>query len=689
MADSPTMDEHRDEPEAFSLERLLWVLRQRWQWVVVAPIVCVAATLVTLPFLPRLYEATSLVRVRQPAAQSGLSSMLSNWGINPSSPPSNTLSLKTVERLVRTRSCARQALALLRRRNLPALPRPLDESAALKTLRTKTTEPDILEITVRFPDPRWASALANAFALALSQRLAQDATSDITQQRRYLERHVQALERQLQDLDAQIAATKRRLGFTDIVKETEAIVKALYEAEAERSTLQAQLATADQTAERLRRELERQQPLISATVVRQDPIVQQLRQQLAQLEVQRADYLVRYTPEHIALRQLDATIRTLQREIAQRARQLVREPEVAPNPAYQLLWQSWVEAETNRFAMAARLQGLSRLTMLLRERLASLPESQRRFAALLRQQQALEQVYANLLVQLETNRLQEATQTRQVVVVDLSTPPKAPVSPRPLLSLVMAVTLGTIMGFAFALIWSTYTDTVQTPDELRRALDAPLVCSFPQVKTAASFLAWMQSSDSAAETVRLLRANLKFLGDGHQFLRCLLVTSPHGGEGKTFIATALATAWAQAGYQTVLVDWRHTEAPHPLLNVTSRHALPISADDPSAIAEGMVPTSLPNLWLISARQSAEVSSDTERLAPIFAHLRERADIVVVDAPPILTNADALLLVPLSDGVVVVAEASRTTRNDLQKVREQVRLARGRIVAAVLNKASST
>ncbi|MFA0775641.1 MAG: hypothetical protein THHGLFOP_001163, partial [Candidatus Fervidibacter sp.] len=220
------------EEEAIQLDQLLRVLwRRRWL-LLAAPVTTALVTLLSFPFLTRLYEGTSLVRVRQPAtSQSSLSSALSTLGVS-LPPPAGVLSLKTVERLTKTRSTVRLALAMLRRRkDLPPLPRPLTEDDVLSAIRTKTLEPDLLEISVRFPEPRWAAAIANALADALSQRFVRDTTSDITRQRRYLERRLQSLRQQLAELDGQVADLKKRLGVTDLVMETEAIVRAYYDAQ--------------------------------------------------------------------------------------------------------------------------------------------------------------------------------------------------------------------------------------------------------------------------------------------------------------------------------------------------------------------------------------------------------------------------------------------------------------------------
>ena len=393
--------------EEIQLSQMLQVIwRRRWLFIAF-PTLAVLTALLILPFLPRLYEATSLVRIRQPSGNQPSPSLFSAFSNLRISQP-GALSLKTVERLTKTRSTVRLALTRLRpRKDLPPLPRPLTEEDVLGAIETKTLEPDLLEVSVRFPEPRWAAAIANAIADALAQRLKDATTDDAIRKRRYLERHLQSLQQKLEDLDSQIALIKKRLGFTDVLKETEALVKSYYDAKLQRVALQAQLQSNTAHCYRLRQQLIREQPLISVEVLRQDPTVQEMRKQLAALEIQRADYLARYTPEHTALQQLNATIKELRQNIAQRARQLVRESEVVPNPAYQILWEKWVEAESQRFATEARLQGLDHLVSLLRQRLANLPDSQRQFAALMRHQQMAEQVYTNLLVQLEVARIQE------------------------------------------------------------------------------------------------------------------------------------------------------------------------------------------------------------------------------------------------------------------------------------------
>ncbi|MFA0781453.1 MAG: hypothetical protein RJAPGHWK_002983, partial [Candidatus Fervidibacter sp.] len=135
--------------EEIQLSQMLQVIwRRRWLFIAF-PTLAVLTALLILPFLPRLYEATSLVRIRQPSGNQpspSLSSAFSNLGIS----QPRALSLKTVERLTKTRSTVRLALTRLRpRKDLPPLPRPLTEEDVLGAIETKTLQPDLLEVSVR------------------------------------------------------------------------------------------------------------------------------------------------------------------------------------------------------------------------------------------------------------------------------------------------------------------------------------------------------------------------------------------------------------------------------------------------------------------------------------------------------------------------------------------------------------
>lgn len=699
------------EEEAIDLKQIVRTLQKRWKVVVGVSILVLIVTLGYLRTAPRIYEATSIIRV-QPSQQIAPSGLLL-----PNTRQPQQIDLKTIERLVTTRLTAQEAVRILKSRRLRALERLVysnstvkgalriardevsDQSkledlaveAIIKSTKTKSIEPDLVEIRVRNPDPELSALVANSVAEAMIQRFTREAQRDASQERRYIEKSLKTLESQLRDLEARIAQEKKRLGIIDIPEETKSLLTALRTYELELHDAQAQRDAAAAEAERLRQQVEKEQPLVSVDVLKEDPILKQMREQIATLELERARLLAIFTPEHPEVQQVEERINALRDALGKQARQLVKEREVAPNPAYQLLYQQLMTAEANLFASEARLRALNRYLPELRKRMESLPENQRLLGALLRKAQATEQVYTNLLLRLEEARIREVTKTGDLVIADLATPPSEPVSPRRLLSLAIALVLGIMLGVVTALILEGFDETVATAEEVQERLGIPVLASIPWTKlnlTREQILDLMASRRSVAEAVRSLRANLKFLSR-EKPMKVVLITSPAPGEGKSFLAISLAIAWAQSGHKTVLIDFdlRHPQV-HERLGLENEKGLSNFLVGAASIDEVIQGTPLRNLKVITSGplppNPAELL-DSEQIGQLLNRLREQFEIVILDTAPILAVSDTSLLVPYADGVISLAVPGQTLRPMLRQVKEQVKIAQGELIGAVLNK----
>ena len=62
--------------------------------------------------------------------------------------------------------------------------------------------------------------------------------------------------------------------------------------------------------------------------------------------------------------------------------------------------------------------------------------------------------------------------------------------------------------------------------------------------------------------------------------------------------------------------------------------------------------------------------------------REHYDIIVLDAPPVLAVSDVQVLVPKTDGVVVVANMGKTLKGDMRRTVEVLNLAQAKILGSV-------
>ncbi|HZY40753.1 MAG TPA: CpsD/CapB family tyrosine-protein kinase [Anaerolineae bacterium] len=195
----------------------------------------------------------------------------------------------------------------------------------------------------------------------------------------------------------------------------------------------------------------------------------------------------------------------------------------------------------------------------------------------------------------------------------------------------------------------------------------------------------------AAEAFRTLRTNIYFSGLDRS-IQTLLVTTVAPVEGKSLTLANLAVAMAQGDKRTILVD---TDLRRPTLhtifdlsNDTGLTSLFIDAKGP--IEPALNDVGVPNLQVLTSGplppNPAEVLG-SQRMLEVIAALKQRADIVLFDAPPVIAVTDAMVLGTRVDGVVLVIDAGSTRREHARRAKEQLEKLNIRIVGAVLNGAS--
>jgi Mrp family chromosome partitioning ATPase len=94
------------------------------------------------------------------------------------------------------------------------------------------------------------------------------------------------------------------------------------------------------------------------------------------------------------------------------------------------------------------------------------------------------------------------------------------------------------------------------------------------------------------------------------------------------------------------------------------------------------------LWLASFRQPAggwQTRGSLDRLRSRLSEMRKDFTVILIDAPPINTYADAALLGSMADGVVMILQANQTRREAAERAKEILDAAGVRVLGAVLNK----
>ena len=268
--------------------------------------------------------------------------------------------------------------------------------------------------------------------------------------------------------------------------------------------------------------------------------------------------------------------------------------------------------------------------------------------------------------------------------------PVVPFSPDHTRTGSFALFVGLSLGVGIAFLRDRLDPRLRGRDELELVIGAPVLGAIPRSRSESSLRAPhftdLQDADPhVAEAYRTLRTSLSAQISWHG-MATLVITSPNRAEGKTAVATNLATSFARSGKRVVIIS---DDLAGPWLQPvfgSDRKRLTDVLKGRDLLADSLVSTPIPGVWALQAGYDSsdfEMLITTKGVKRVLSVLRDRADVLLIDAPPVLENADALTLATSSDGVLLVADVSRTTATSVREAKRQLDHVAVRVVGAVL------
>jgi len=317
----------------------------------------------------------------------------------------------------------------------------------------------------------------------------------------------------------------------------------------------------------------------------------------------------------------------------------------------------------------------------------------------------LQQNYAQLVGKADDMKLNQAKAITIVTVAEPAVPPDRAARPNVLVNTLLGVLVGAFLAAAIALVIEYLDDAVRNPERVQELLHLPtlgvvgrfaggkngqIADQLPVLATAHDTRGEGARVSQAAEAYRALRVNLRF-SSLERPLRTLAITSAVPGEGKTTTAANMAAALAQAGTRVILVDADlRRPSLHRVFGVENRQGLTNVLLD-MGIAAAKLPlqdTSLPELRIMTSGPIPPNPSEllgSSRMQQVLELLQQEADLVIVDAPPLLAVSDPVLLAAAVDGVILVLDSSTTRTGQAVHAKDALDRAQANVLGVVLNK----
>lgn len=293
--------------------------------------------------------------------------------------------------------------------------------------------------------------------------------------------------------------------------------------------------------------------------------------------------------------------------------------------------------------------------------------------------QLAQALHATLAAKLEQLRINQELATGSASILARAAVNPSPVSPNHTRDGGLGLAIGLLAGLGMVFLAEQLDTKIRSSEEAVEIYGAPAIGHIPTEvfgKNDASRLTLVQHPVSpAAEAYRSLRINLDFTNFKND-LKTLLVTSAVPSEGKSTVAANLSVALAQAGRKVVLLSCDfHRPVTTKFFDLDGEVGLSDVLTGAHGISEALqTPSNVENLSVVMAGPKPPNPSEllgSAAMEKLVAALRESADWVILDAPPILAVADAAAAARLADGVLMVTRIGLTRREDAVRTRRQL------------------
>jgi len=427
-----------------------------------------------------------------------------------------------------------------------------------------------------------------------------------------------------------------------------------------------------------------------STAQASSPALQQLQQQQSQLVAEQARLSSTYGPNHPDIVRVNSEMETVRNAMEkERGLAIAAAQEVAQAEGAQMA-QLARSVAADDAARAGQLQGVvSSLTSAAYRNTSNSVALEQ----LVRESKLADKAYTDISERGELVRAQMQLEGVSSSIVSPAVPDYDPVAPTPL-KLVMVAFLGSsIIAILLALTIEMIDDRLRNAVQIRRLFGLPTFGMLPKIaggiRNDIEHSPVIQEPQSLfAEAARSAYSEVRAL-DASPGAQSILVTSPLPGDGKSTVSLTLAAAGAAAGERVAVLDLdlrkrgmlQNMQDELDTIDIvdvitgqTNLNNLLSDMDADKLIGPrtGLEQRDVQRIVLLSATKPVSDPAailTAHRLTKLLNDLRDRFDLIVVNAPAALAVRDARAMCDFTDQTIVVTRWGRTTIDQMRATLE--------------------
>jgi len=516
------------------------------------------------------------------------------------------------------------------------------------TILQPNTKSTVLELSYEDVSKERGKDVLNSLLDAYVQTSLMDKNTEASNTLKFIETRLGLITGELGDVEKDVETYKTSKGLTDISAESQIFLQNIKENDAKLNEVNTQIKILESVDNYIESSASGNVTAAPATYMINDPVLVSLLNKFNELDLQRERY-ARTTQANNPL------LETFNTQLAQ-TRQAIKD-----------------NVQNLRRGMVVTKENLEGINTRFSTGLRSIPQKEREFVGIKRQQTIKENLYLYLLQKREETALGYASTVTDSRLINPPVTSVIPLKPKRATIWLGAGAAGIIIPILLINLIFMLNNTVQSREEIEKQTNLTVIGEIGQMKVEGGVtesIIKVTSRSAVAEQFRALRTNLKYLGDGS--CRTLMFTSSVGGEGKSFISINLAASLAYYGKKVILVgmDLRKPSL-HDRLQVSNKAGVSNYMIGQADVNDLIQSTGVHPKFdvLVSGPLPPNPSEllGNGRLAQLLTELRLQYDYILIDSPPYGLVTDAALIGEYVDATLYVVRHNYTVLGHLRRI----------------------
>ncbi|MGH9841367.1 MAG: GumC family protein [Blastocatellia bacterium] len=566
------------------------------------------------------------------------------------------------------------------------------------------TDSTVLRLTFDHTDPALAAQVVNATAKNFLDRSFERKTARFADTSNWLDRSTRELKAKVQQAEQALADYTRRNGIYSTEGKESLTGDKLLSLHS-----QATKAEMDRMIKESLYEEVKQGRVAQLPDNFSDPKIAMLKSDLQKLQVEASELSVKYGPENPRVAEIEQKIKTYQEQIGESRQAL----EGRLKADYERAIRD--EVSVNRALEAAKSDAVQQ------------NQNSIQFNIYKSEVDTAKGLYTEFLQKTKQADLQLAEQHNPIRVIEPAEAPGSPIGPQRFRTILIGFLVSLIGAMALAFFLEYLDNTVKSVEDIVRVAQLPTLAVIPAINAVSQRqltskkksnghtnrnglslatanagaevsleangtgklqkLVTLDQLSSVVEAYRMLRTSVLLSAAGNP-PKTILFTSGQPGEGKTTTAINTAISLSQLGASVLLIDADlRRPTVHRVFKMNPTHGLSTFLSRQVDVEPLIQNLWVPNLSVLPCGpippNPAELIS-SERMKELLRQLTGKFDHILIDSPPLTNVTDPVILSTMVDGVILVVQAGRSTRDLVRRARTELTSVGAKIFGVVLN-----